>query len=211
MAALRKVRDAINETPDRWESAAASMETCIRSPRAEITRRLEAQKQGVVGAVERLKQVVERANGLSADARKKVAAEIEQLKRQIHQGKADDRDSALDRKQRVEKVRQNLEKHLDRISDDVHPDFEDAVRGWVRAQMEFDTGHELAAQRFAYEQAEHRAQFEARKQEMLRNIEQFRTMLNEKRSSAAKQGRPFGSEMNAAYDRIRHSFLHLAD
>ena len=109
----------------------------------------------------------------------------------------------------MEKSRRELEQRLDRIADDVHPDFERAVSNWVRAQMELETGLELVAQRIAYEQAGDRVRFEACRQEMLKRIDQFRAMLSEQRISAIRRGRPFGSEMSAAYQKLFTTFQHL--
>ena len=211
MTAVRRLREAINETQDRWETAAASLETCIASPRPVIFRRLEAQKEAAVRMAGRLKKVLENTDELALEVRAKIISEIDQLSEQIEQGVVEDRVTALEQKRKIEPVKQSIEERLDRVSDDVHPDLEQAERGWVRAQMELENGLELAAQRFAYERSENQARFESRKEEMLRRVEQFRVMLNEKCVSATKRGRPFGPEMNAAYDRICFSFRHLAD
>jgi len=211
MTAVRKLREQINESPDRWESAATSLETYINSSQSAITKRLESQKQAVVRVADKLKQILEKVREMPPDTRKKVINEVDQLRDELGKGKVNDRQSAMSQKQKIEKVKQVLEKHLESIDENVHPDFEQTVRNYIRAQMELETGLELAAQRFAYEQAENRAEFESRKQEMLKNIEQFRNMLNERRAAGGKQGKPFASEMNAAFEQIRERFQHLGD
>jgi hypothetical protein len=208
---VRRLREAINETQDRWETAATSLETCIASPRPVIFRRLDVQRQNAVRMAGRLKEVLESTCELAFEARAKIIGDIDQLTEQIEQGRVENRTAALEQKRRIEPLKQSLEARLDRVSGDVHPDLEQAVRGWLRAQIELETGLELAAQRFAYERNESQAWFEMHKQEMLRKIEQFRAMLNERCLSATRRGRPFGPEMNAAYDRICTSFGNLAN
>lgn len=205
MTAVRKLREAINETADRWESAAASLETCVASSRAAFAGRIETLRRNAILMADRLGTVLAEARELSREARMRIVCQINQFKERLSESSFEDCKEFSACRQEIEIARRNLEERLERIADDVHPDFEQAVRNWVRAQMEFETGLELAAQPFVYEQAENRSQSEARRQEMLKNIEQFRSMLNEKRFSATRRGRPFGSEMNAAWLRICHS------
>lgn len=211
MTAVRKLREEINQTPDRWESAADSLEKQISETQAAIAKRLESQKQTAIQAVERLKQVLDRAREMPAETRQRVVEEIDQLRDQLSQGQIEGREAALTQKQKIDRAKQVLDERLESISEDVHPDFVQAVKDYVRVQLDLETELELAAQRFAYEQAEKRARFESRKQEMLKNIDQFRKMLNERRAAGAQQGRPFAQEMNAAFDQIRQTFQHLAD
>lgn len=210
MAAVRKLREVINESAGRWESAAVSLEVCMGSSRQAIAQRVDALRLEATRAAERLGGMLAEAHELSLEARQRTVRDVDQLKEHIRLSRIENRAAALAWRQDIEGVRQRLEERLERIADDVHPEFEHRVSDWVRAQMELDTGLELLAQWFLYEQVEDRALFEARRREMLKRIENFRNMLQEKRYAATRRGRPFGSEMNAAYNRIRNSFAHLA-
>ena len=68
---------------------------------------------------------------------------------------------------------------------------------------------ELTALRFENEQAVRRAQFEAKKQEMLDNVKQFREELEEKRTTALQKGSTFASDMTASFEEMRTAFRKL--
>ncbi|MFP3942841.1 MAG: hypothetical protein ACLFWF_03055 [Alphaproteobacteria bacterium] len=208
MTAVRKLREAIDETADRWESAAASLETCIASPRPAIARRAQSLRQEAARTAGRLRQVLEEARELAPEARERVVTEIDQFRNYLNEGGAGETESL--RIKKIKQSRQRLEKCLGCIAEDVHPDFEQAVSDWLRAQMELETGLDLMARRLACERAGNRAQLEARKPEILQRIEHFRNLLKERRVSAARRGRPFGPEMSAAYQKLCNTFQHPA-
>ena len=68
----------------------------------------------------------------------------------------------------------------------------------------------MVAIRFESEQAERRVQFEAKKQEMLGNVKQFRKELEEKRSAALQKGSTFASDMNTSFEQMRTAFHNLS-
>lgn len=210
MTAVRKLREAIDETADRWESAAASLETCVASSRAAFTGRIESLRRNALFMAERLGIVLEEARELSPEARARVVRQIDQFREYLSESGFGNYETALARRQGIEVARRKLEERLECIAEDVHPDFEQALRNWVRAQMELETGLELMGQPFVYKQTMDSERYEAHRREMLKSIEQFRNMLNEKRFSAPRRGRPFGSEMNAAWLRICRFFQRLS-
>jgi len=103
-----------------------------------------------------------------------------------------------------------VENLIDQVEQQVGQEIEEAIKEWVRAQQELQQELELAALRFENEQAERRAQFEAKKQEMLDNVKQFREELEEKRTAALQKGSTFASDMTASFEQMRTAFRKLA-
>jgi hypothetical protein len=186
------------------------MEKNVEATLVVVSERLEAQKEKTAAACETLKQAFERAQQLPSEARDKIAADLDHLRVQLALGRAEGRDAVLAQKEKIAEAVQRAESQIDQIGQQADQAIDDAVEEWVRAELELRQQFELAASRFESEQAEGRAQFEAKKQEMLDNLKQFREQLEEKRSAALQKGSTFTADMTAAYEQMQAAFRNLA-
>ena len=103
-----------------------------------------------------------------------------------------------------------METQIDQFEQQVDQEVEEAINEWVRAELELQQELELAALRYENEQAERRAQFEAKKQEMLDNVKRFRDDLEVKRTAALERGSTFASDMATSFEQMRTAFRKLA-
>ncbi len=209
MTTVKDIRASIDQTLDWWEAAASAMEKNVEATLAAVSERLEAQKKKTAEASEELKQAFERAQQLSAEARDKIAGDLDHLKVQLALGRAEGRDAVLAQREKIAEAVRRAEKQIDEIGQQADQTIDDAVNEWVRAELELRQQFELAASRFESERAEGRAQYEARKQEMLDDLKQFREQLEEKRSAALQKGSTFAADMTAAYEQMQAAFRNL--
>ena len=210
MTTVKETRASIDQTLDRWEAAALALAANIEATLAAVSERLQTQKEKAAESSEKLKQAIERAQQLPPEAREKIVGDLDHLKVQLALGKAEARDAVLAQKEEIGKAAQRVENLIDQVEQQVGQEIEEAIKEWVRAQQELQQELELAALRFENEQAERRAQFEAKKQEMLDNVKQFREELEEKRTAALQKGSTFASDMTASFEQMRTAFRKLA-
>ena len=209
MTSVKEVRASIDQTLDRWEAAALALEENVEATLAVVSERLQTQKEKTATASEKLKQALERTQQLPSEVRDKITGDLDHLKVQLALGQAEGRDAVLAQKEKIGQAVQHAESHIDQIEQQVDQEIDEAIKEWVRAELELQQGLELAALRFENEQAERRAQFEAKKEEMLDNVKQFREELEQKRTAALQKGSTFASDMTASFEQVRTAFRNL--
>ncbi len=210
MTSVEEVRASINQTAVRWEAAALALEANVEATLAVVSERLQKQKEKTAEASEKLKQAFERAQQLPPEARDKIAGDLDHLKVQLALGKAEGRDAVLAQKEKIGQALQRAESQIDQVGQQVDQEIVETIKEWVRAALELQQELELAALRFENEQGERRAQFEAKKQEMVDNVKQFREELEQKRTAALQKGSTFASDMTASFEQMRAAFRNLA-
>ena len=209
MTTVKEIRASFDQTLDRWETAARALEANIEAPLAAVSERLQTQKKKAAESSEKLKQAIERAQQLPPEAREKIAGDLDHLKVQLALGKAEGRDAVLAQKEKIGQAVQRVQSQIDQIEQQADQEIEKATKEWVRAELALQQEFELVASRFENEQAERRAQFEAKKQEMLEKVKQFRGDLEEKRATALQKGSTFSSDMTASFEQLRTAFRKL--
>lgn len=209
MTTVKEIRASIDQTFDRWESAALALEENIEATVAAVSDRLQTQKEKAAVASEELKRAFERAQQLPPETRDKIVGDLDHLKVQLALGKVEAHDAVLAEKERIGQAVQRVETHIDQIEQKVHQEIKEATENWVRAEIELRQELDLAALRFENEKSERRAQFEAKKQEMIVNAKQFRESLEEKRTSALRKGSTFASDMTSSFEQIKTAFRQL--
>ena len=209
MPTVEEIRATINQTLDRWEAAALALEENVNATQAAVSERLQAQKDKAAETTEKLKQAVERAQHLPSEARDRIIGDLDHLKVQLALGKAEARDAVLAQKEKIGQAVQRVVSQIDQIEQQVDQKIEEATKEWVRAELELQQDLELAALRFENEQEESRAQFEAKKQEMIGKVTQFREELEQKRTDAVQKGSTFASDMTDAFEQTKTAFRNL--
>ena len=210
MKTVNEVRASIDQTLDWWEAAALALEESIEATLAAVSERIQRQKEKTVEASEKLTQALKRAQQLPSEAREKIVGDLDHLKVQLALGKVEARDAVLAQKEKIGQAVLRVENQIDQFEQQVDQEVEEAINEWVRAELELQQELELVALRFESEQAERRGQFEAKKQEMLDNVKQFREELEEKRTTALQKGSTFASDMNTSFEQMRSAFRNLA-
>jgi hypothetical protein len=69
MTMIKEIRTSIDQTLDRWEAAALALEENIGATQAQVSGRLQTQKEKAAEASEKLKQAVNSAQQLPSEAR----------------------------------------------------------------------------------------------------------------------------------------------
>jgi phage-related minor tail protein len=210
MTTVKEMRTSIDQTLDRWNAAALALEENINATQAAVSERIQTQKEKAAEASEKLEKAIERAQQLPSDAREKIVGDLGHLKVQLALGKVEARDAVLAQKEKIGQAVQRVENQIDQIEQQVDQKIKEATEEWVRADQELQQELELAALRFENEKAEKRVQFEAKKQEMLDNVKQFREAIEEKRIAAQQKGSTFASDMTASFEQMRTAFRNLA-
>ena len=175
-----------------------------------VSGRFQTQKQKAAEASEKLKQALERPQQLPSEAKAKITGDLDHLKVQLALGEAETRDALVAQKENIEQAVQRVENQVDQVDQQLDREIEEAIEESVRADLELQQELELATVRCEIEQAESRAQLEAKKQEMLGKVKQFREGLEEKRAAAMQNGSSFTSDMTASFDQVRTAFRNLA-
>lgn len=211
MSTVKEMRASIDERLDRWEASANAVEANIEATQAEVSERIQKQKDNAAEASEKLKQAVERAKRLPSEAREKIAGDLDHLKVQLALGKAEARDAVTAQKEKIHQAVKSVENQIDRFETQVDQEIEEEINAWILANLELQEELDLAAARFEHEKAERRERFEAKKQEMRDKVTQFRNEIEEKRAAAQQKGSKFSSEMNASLEQIRTAFHNLTE
>jgi len=209
MTTVKEIRASIDQTLDRWEASALALEVNIEATLSAVSERLQTQKEKATETSEKLKQAIERAQEWPPEAREKIVGELDHFKVQLALGKAEARDAVLAQRANIGQAVQRVENQIDQIEHQVDQEIEEAIKEWVRAELELQQDFELAALRFENEGAERRTQFDAKKQEMLDNVKQFREELEEKHTAALQKGSTFASDTAASFEQMRTAFRKL--
>jgi archaellum component FlaC len=206
---IKKLRQSIDASLDRWEASAQSFEDGINASLEAMVERFDDHKATAQSAVEDLKQSVARAQEVPAEAKKKIIAELDHLKLQLALGKAEAQDALAVQKSKVESAFQAVELRFDSIGRQINDDVDKALENWIRAEIALKQDFDLLAVHIAAKQAAVHAQFEARRQSFKDQIEKFKAELENKKDTAEERGEAFSAEMNSAFDHLNKAFRNL--
>jgi hypothetical protein len=209
MSYVQKIRASVDQSLDRWEAAAQSVEDNIGASGAAMTDRVEQQKTIAGETAERLRQAVARSQQLPADAKQKITSDIDHLKVQLALGKADARDAVEEQKSKIAQAVRSVEANIDAVDRQIDRVTDEAIENWIRAEIALVQEYELAAMKWEHGKAELHDELEAKKQEIRDKVRQFRANLEAKRSQATDKGEVFAAEMSQAFDRIKNAFGNL--
>jgi hypothetical protein len=210
MTMIKEIKTSIDQTLDRWEAAALALEENISATQAQVSGRLQTQKEKAAEASEKLKQVVNSAQQLPSEARENIVADLDHLKVQLALGKAEAYDAVLAQKEKIGQAVERVENQIDQFEQHLlGQGYEKVTEEWVRVNLEMQQLLDLAGLRFENEKTENQAHFVAKKQEMLDNAKQFRKEFEEKRTTALQKGSTFASDMNASFEQVKTAFRNL--
>ena len=210
MPTVREVREAIDQSLDRWEAAASSLEANAQATSDAVSERLQQFKNDASAASENLQQAVAQAQQLPSDARDKLTKNIKSLKTQLGIGKAAAYDAVMDQQKKINAAVRRVEREIDKVSGRMDDTYNRTVADWVRAQQELKQQMELAEIRFLHEKDKKEAQLEANRQALLDSVKQFRTMMEQQAASAQQKGSTFAKEMNQAFEQAKAAFRNLS-
>lgn len=209
MSRVQELRAAIDQSLDRWEAAAQSVEDSINETQDAIADRLEDQKEKGRKAVDDLKQAVTRAKNLPAEARQKVISNLEHLDVQLALGKAEVRDVLENQQAKISEAVQKVDTELDALDRQIDRDVEEAIKAWIEAEIALQQELDLGAMYMAQKEAQAHATFEKKKEEIQEQVNKFRNTLEGKRGEAAQKGTAFGEDMSQAFEQIKSAFRNL--
>lgn len=209
MSTTKQIRTAIDQTLDRWESAATTMEESIRSSTAAVSAQVQAQKKMAADATDKLKDAVEQAQHVPAETRKQVAANLDHLKEQLAHGTADAHDAAQKQQKQIEEAVKRVEHEIDQMGQSANEEIKKALTAWAGTEMQLRHQLELAAVRFKHDAESQHAQFQAKRDEMLDHVKDFRENLQKQQAAAMEKGSTFAADMNASFKQMQDAFRKL--
>lgn len=211
MPTVKEVRETIDQTLDRWEAAASSLEANAQATSDAVSERLQMFKDGASAASDKLQQAIAQAQQLPSEARDQLTKNIQDLQTQLHLGRAAAYDAVMDQKQKITDAVLRVESQMDKISGQMDDACDRTVADWVRAQQELEQQMELAEIRFLHEKEKKQAQFEDQRQALLDSVKQFRAMAEQQAASAQQKGSTFAKEMNASFEQVKTAFRKLSN
>jgi hypothetical protein len=209
MSYVRKIRDSVDQSLDRWEAAARAVEDNIEANHEAMTDRVERLKTIVSETAERLRQSVARSQQLPADAKEKIASDIDHLKMQLALGKAEARDAVEEQQSKITRAVRAVAAKIDAVDGQIESDVDEKIENWIRAEIALQQDYELVALQWEHGKAELRDELDAKKQEIRDKVQQFRANLDAKRSQATDNGEAFAAEMSQAFNQIKSALGNL--
>ncbi len=209
MSTTKNIREAIDHTLDRWESAASAMEESIRGTTAAMTAQIQTQKQMAAAATDKLKEAVEKAQHVPAETRQQIATNLDHLKVQLALGKADAADAATTQQKEIEDAVKRVEAQVDQMGQNVNDEIKKALTAWAGTEQQLRHQLELAALRFKHEAESQHTHFQAKQQEMLGHVKEFRDNLQKQQESAMQKSSEFANDMHAAFKQMQDAFRKL--
>jgi hypothetical protein len=211
MSYIEELRDRIDQSLDRWEATAQSLEDCIGSTRETIVESVEQQKAKVSEAADRVKQAVAHVRQLPEDARSKMASDLEHLNVQLALGKADALDAVEDQKRKITTAVRSIEARIDAVDRQIDQGTKEAIEAWIRADIALQQELDLLAMQVTQDKADARTALDAKKQRIQEQVHNFRTRLETKRGQTAAKGEAFATEMTQAFEKVKTAFSNLAE
>ncbi len=209
MSYVQQLRAKIDQSIDRWEAAAQSIEDYLVATGETVSEAVEREKAKARDAADRIKQGVERAQQLPPDVRNRIQRNLDHLKVQLTLGRAEALDAIDDQKRRIAEASRNVEKQIDAMDRQAREDINEAIEEWIRADIALQQELDQLSMELGHNRAEVRAALEAKKKKLLDQIKDFRTNLNDKRIKAEAKGEAFAAEMNQAFRQIKSAFSGL--
>lgn len=209
MSTTKNVRQAIDHTLDRWEAAASAMEESVRGTTATVSAQIETQKQMAAAATDKLKDAVETAQHVPAEMRQQIAANLDHLKVQLALGKADASDAAAAQQKEIEDAVKRVESQIDQMGQNVNEEITKALTQWAGTEQQLRHQLELAALRFKHEAESQHTQFQAKQQEMLGHVKEFRDNLQKQQETAVQKSSEFANDMHTAFKQMQEAFRKL--
>jgi hypothetical protein len=210
MPTVKEIRQTIDQTLDRWEAAASTLEANAQATSDAVSERLQKFKSEASVAADKLQEAASHAQQMPEEARDQLTKNIALLRSQLELGQAAAYDAVLDQQKKISEAVQLVESEIDKVSGQMGDAYDRSVADWVRAQQELKQQMDLAEIRFQHEKEKTQAQFEAQQQTLLDNVKQFREMFEQQAAGAQQKGATFAKDMNASFEQALDAFRKLS-
>jgi hypothetical protein len=217
MPKIREIRESIEKKLDHWEANATAFEAQLQQTREQALAGLETRKKTLSDALERFKAELAELKGIAEEKKEEMQTHFGELQVQLALGKAETRDAFEAQRKKIRHSIATLEaitdRHLDDAGQTINESLEKAADKLIAADIEFEAVADAVEAQFLMEkaEAEAKAKFEKKKAELLKQIDEFKTKVKEKRGVAKDKAAVFENELSAGISQIKHAFKTLSD
>ncbi len=215
MSKIREIREAIDTKMDKWEASATAFEAQLQQTEEQALAKLEVYKKKLNEALEKFKSEVANAKGINEEKKKELREQFDDLQVQLALGKAEARDAFEAQRKKIRHSSATLEatvdSHLDAAGKALEASLDRAADKYVAAEIEYEAAADALEARLHMKMVEAKAQFENKKNDLLAQINTFKTQLEEKRGMANDKAATFEKELSNGMSQIKQAFKKLAE
>ncbi len=215
MSKIKAIRESIDKKLDHWEATATALEEQLQQTEQQAQAKLEVRKKELDAALEKFQSEVTKAKGIADEKKKEMQTQFDDLQVQLALCKAEARD-AFDAQ--IKKIRHSIstleatvDGHLGSVGKALDDSLAQAADKYVAAAIKYQAAADALEARLFMKKMEAKAQFENKKKDLLRQINEFKTQLQGKRDMAKDKAANFQKELSAGMSQIKQAFKKLGE
>lgn len=206
MLNVEQIRGSFRQQLEAWQSAAQAFEVQAHLGKQEAIDRLEAQKQQIAAALDKMKSEVQHSRALAGQQREALSGAFENLRLQLKLGRAETRDAIERQEQAVREAVERLDAQLDHSLDAVG---EAALEQYVRWTNLLKAEFEAASVRMTQAREHQQALMEAGLKAFETQLESVRDQLVDAQRQAVAHAEQMQHTLSGNMEQLRDSFTRL--
>ena len=210
LLSIAKIRATIDCSFHRWEAAYYALVENFDSDLAEVSERLQMQKDKLAEKSKRLKRAITTTQNLSPEQQDKIITKLNHLKVQLKLSRAETHD-AVDKQQAIVlNTLQTIDNQLMEFERIMDQEIEKEIEAWLRASIALRQEFELAALRYQYELPNRRVLFESHRQSFMEIIKPFQKQLFENRFTVVENEKIYSPVLVNSLEQVKEKIREIA-